>query len=139
MIERPVFPVIDNVVFCEYLQKEYHPRIGGAFHEPQYPFLWKAYQDRSFEKIGVWVEQLTKDYLDGQKAIYQNFHMPDEEIEEKLKKDKERYLFCQFNVLLSKIQENDLDWIKNVYDTEKAVMEKALKDELGIDIVSYLN
>jgi len=134
-VDPPAFDDIGRGVYCNYLGEEYKPIFGGQFHAVEYPFLWKAYQERTFEQVKLFVERLVAEYLAFQKGLYQrNSSISDAVIDGFLIKDKERYLFVNFKVLLSKIQENDLDWIKNIHDTEKSVMEQTLKDELRIEI-----
>lgn len=43
-----------------------------------------------------------------------------------------RFMKIQYKVFLSRMQENDINWIKNIRDEETAIMKKAFADVYGI-------
>lgn len=56
----------------------------------------------------------------------------DTDVEAYLDKSCNGFIKAQYSVFLSRMQENDINWIKNIRDEETAIMKKAFADVYGI-------
>ena len=128
--ENCLLPMLDRVKNID----DYLKYICWTVDEPrpgrraanQYVLLYKSYLENSF----AYAEKYIDDY-EGY-VIWLNPDVKD--INERMKDVRERILPSDFDVLMEKIEENDLAWIVGFREEKCAEMRKAIHDVLKIDV-----
>lgn len=112
---------------AEALERGGEKSIASKYIISQYLLLYRSYLDGNFD----FAKRFINIYLDRYKEL---LHYMGRRDPAAIKEGIDRVIEVQFEVILQKIEENDLEWIKTFKEENAAIMRERMRQELKLDV-----